>query len=207
MSPLTRIILRSFVIGAPATLVVFELLVYLRSKRHLVGHLNNSSYTPFRKIMAVASLAAVVVMYLAVLAALVFKRGIRDLGDLGLEGIGVMPYLTLALTGLGLIFLLGSMLQLGRGLRFFLPEGGAARLITSGFYAFCRNPVSLGLILLFTGLFLIVPSALYLVVLVIFVLGNHQRVLAEEDHLTDTFGADYAVYRRRVGRYLPRLRR
>ncbi len=73
MSPLTRIILRSFVIGAPATLVVFELLVYLRFKRHLVGHFNNSSYTPFRKIMAVASLAAVVVMYLAVLAALVFN--------------------------------------------------------------------------------------------------------------------------------------
>ncbi len=113
----------------------------------------------------------------------------------------------------GLCFIaLGEGLRLwgvavvGKGSR--TRGGGVARLVTDGPYAYVRNPLYLGNLLLTVGVTCIskllwavpIVAALYLIQYV-------PIVLWEESVLAERFGADYVAYCRRVPRWLPRWRR
>jgi protein-S-isoprenylcysteine O-methyltransferase Ste14 len=81
-------------------------------------------------------------------------------------------------------------------------------LVTTGAYGFVRNPMYLGIILIWFGLavafqhaFLLLVSAAYVVPVMWF------YIRAEERMMSDEFGAQFEEYERRVGRLLPRLRR
>ncbi len=76
-------------------------------------------------------------------------------------------------------------------------------LMTSGIYRFCRNPAYMGTHLSFLGIFLVLPSLVYLIGFCIFVVYQHFRILQEERFLREAFGAEYEEYCQRVGRYLP----
>jgi phospholipid methyltransferase len=99
-------------------------------------------------------------------------------------------------------FLTGKYRQRERaGSRGFanLPD----RLLTSGPYAFSRNPMYLGHLIFMTGLALSWRSRLGW----IFLLGSipwfHERVLRDERRLSERFGAEYGEYCRRVKRWIP----
>jgi protein-S-isoprenylcysteine O-methyltransferase Ste14 len=94
-----------------------------------------------------------------------------------------------------------SMLQLGLSARVYLP-GQKTRLITSGVYGFSRNPAYVGVYLSYLGIFLLLPSLIYLIGLCLFLVQQHFKILREEDFLKESFGAEYEEYRQRVGRYL-----
>jgi protein-S-isoprenylcysteine O-methyltransferase Ste14 len=81
-------------------------------------------------------------------------------------------------------------------------------LLTTGAYGFVRNPMYLGIILIWFGLGvalqsgpLLLVSALYVVPVMWFYIRAEERMLASE------FGAPFEEYARRVGRLLPRMRR
>ena len=95
-----------------------------------------------------------------------------------------------------------SGLQLGLSTRFYLPAQ-KTKLITSGVYSFCRNPLYIGVHLSFLGIFFLLPSLIYLIGLFLFLINQHLRILQEEKFLTESFGAEYEKYLRRTGRYLP----
>jgi protein-S-isoprenylcysteine O-methyltransferase Ste14 len=79
------------------------------------------------------------------------------------------------------------------------------RVVAVGPYRWVRNPIYVGALLIVGGeawLFLSLPLLGYVVVLAI---GFHLLVVAyEEPRLEERFGADYAGYRRSVGRWIPR---
>ena len=80
-------------------------------------------------------------------------------------------------------------------------------LITTGAYGFVRNPMYLGIILLWLGIAVARRNALIglaATAYVVPVLWLYIR--AEERMLSSAFGADFDDYARRVGRLLPRLR-
>ncbi|MCC7451579.1 MAG: isoprenylcysteine carboxylmethyltransferase family protein [Anaerolineae bacterium] len=94
-----------------------------------------------------------------------------------------------------------AMLQLGLSARIYLP-GQKTHLITSGIYRFSRNPAYSGVYLSFLGIFLILPSLIYLIGFCLFLLNQHFRIQREERFLRKSFGTDYEDYCRRVRRYL-----
>ena len=112
-----------------------------------------------------------------------------------------------------------SLLAIGAGVRFHVsgrsPRGtstrgktiGAAQLVTSGCYAYSRNPLYVANALLWFGLaFLTGIPLLLLPVLLILVVQYYAIVLAEEEYLREKFGEEFETYCQNVPRFLPRLR-
>jgi protein-S-isoprenylcysteine O-methyltransferase Ste14 len=79
-------------------------------------------------------------------------------------------------------------------------------LITSGAYGVCRNPVYVGMSLSLLGVFLLLPTGVYLFWYLLYLLGNQVRVQREEKFLRMRFGEQYGGYCQLVGRYWPRVR-
>jgi protein-S-isoprenylcysteine O-methyltransferase Ste14 len=77
-------------------------------------------------------------------------------------------------------------------------------LVTTGVYAFIRNPIYAGMLgmMLATGLTLSYPVPV-LVALVLGYAGTMLRIAREERLLLETFGAEFAVYARRVPALVP----
>lgn len=76
------------------------------------------------------------------------------------------------------------------------------KLVTGGPFSFSRNPIYIGLFIMFIGFELALGSYLILLAIPLFLLIN-KAVLVEEKLLGKYFGSDYEVYKKRVPRYLP----
>ncbi|HYF30351.1 MAG TPA: isoprenylcysteine carboxylmethyltransferase family protein [Chitinophagaceae bacterium] len=77
-------------------------------------------------------------------------------------------------------------------------------LVTQGLFNHCRNPLYVGNILMLLGVGVLSNSLLYVVVIMpLFMLIYHAIVLAEENFLRNKFGESYAVYCKKVNRWLP----
>jgi protein-S-isoprenylcysteine O-methyltransferase Ste14 len=83
---------------------------------------------------------------------------------------------------------------------------GGSRLVVSGPFAYVRNPLYVGNILMYAGLG-IMANVPWLVVATIvwFVFQYTMIVSREEEYLASTFVEDYARYRANVRRFIPRL--
>jgi len=85
---------------------------------------------------------------------------------------------------------------------------GGTYLITTGPFAYVRNPLYVGNMLLYAGVG-IMSMALFpwlpLVAVLWFVVQYTLIVLQEEEYLAGHFGETYAEYRRNVHRFLPRV--
>ena len=106
----------------------------------------------------------------------------------------------LCAAGLGL--LAWSLVSFGRSFRVGIDAERPDKLITTGVFAFSRNPIYVAFALILLGQFLIFPNWILLVYLVAGVGLFHRQVLREEAYLARHYGAEYEEYRRRVRRYL-----
>lgn len=95
----------------------------------------------------------------------------------------------------------------------YIRRGGKAKkihadsLVQDGLFAHSRNPLYLGNMLVFLGLFLVLNSTLgYLVGVPFFLISYLSITLAEEEFLRKQFGMEYVDYCQRVNRYIPGLR-
>ncbi len=83
------------------------------------------------------------------------------------------------------------------------PEHPATTIVTEGPFRFTRNPLYLGLALLYTGISLIVNSLWPLLLLPTVLLLMRIGVIArEERYLERKFGTQYLAYKQRVRRWL-----
>lgn len=86
-----------------------------------------------------------------------------------------------------------------------MDPGKATHLVTDGIFSVSRNPMYLGLLLLLIGWALWLGSASVWIIPPLFVLGiTYAQIVPEEQALSDLFGAQYAAYRQRVGRWVGR---
>ncbi|HXG38160.1 MAG TPA: methyltransferase, partial [Bacteroidota bacterium] len=85
---------------------------------------------------------------------------------------------------------------------------GAPAVIMAGPYAFVRNPLYVGNILMYVGIG-ILSNALFpwlsLVAAVVFIVQYTLIVSLEEEFLEKEFGAGYGEYKKNVPRFIPRL--
>jgi phospholipid methyltransferase len=127
--------------------------------------------------------------------------GDSELGDLGLDALG----LAVTISGQALRAVVIGLAYIKRGGR--KKEITADRLVCEGVFAHSRNPLYLGNFLIVTGLLIMWNSPwAYLVVLTILAVSLGSIVRAEEQFLQGRFGAEYAAYCARVPRFVPNFR-
>jgi protein-S-isoprenylcysteine O-methyltransferase Ste14 len=125
------------------------------------------------------------------------------LGRLAVLQHPLLAGLGLTLVAAGIVLMATAQLQMGRSWRIGIDEGASPGLITSGLYRFCRNPIYAAVFLALGGLFLLLPCALTLLLLLATYAGIRRQVTEEESYLHRCYGAQYTAYASRVGRFLP----
>jgi protein-S-isoprenylcysteine O-methyltransferase Ste14 len=111
----------------------------------------------------------------------------------------------------GVPFLVWGYLQYRLVGRYRLRLGGGGpgmaappkRIVAQGPYRYTRNPMYLGHLIFMSGLALTFWSAFALVLLVLRAGWFQYRVMGDEARLEATFGAEYAIYRAQVKRWIP----
>ncbi|MEJ2727229.1 MAG: isoprenylcysteine carboxylmethyltransferase family protein [Deltaproteobacteria bacterium] len=130
--------------------------------------------------------------------------GINDIFPRSLSIILALPFFAFAL------FLLGwSVLNFFRARGTPVPFNPPPRLVTTGPYAYVRNPMLTGIFALLFGFGMLLGSASLLVVFTpLFILINVWELkVIEEPELVKRLGEDYIEYRKRTPMFFPGFRR
>lgn len=89
----------------------------------------------------------------------------------------------------------------------FIHFDAPKKFVASGTYKYVRNPMYLGVLLIFIGYALLYHSvSVLLLSLLLFLLAHIVVVLIEEPTLKNKFGDDYKNYKKSVGRWLPKIK-
>jgi len=119
-----------------------------------------------------------------------------------------LPYMARMLAG-GLLCIGGLALILAAGKRFsdagtnIQTRKPSTALVTTGIYRYSRNPIYLGMALIYVGLSLFADSILALAWLPLALIIMYNGVIRrEERYLESKFGQEYRAYKRRVRRWI-----
>jgi protein-S-isoprenylcysteine O-methyltransferase Ste14 len=124
------------------------------------------------------------------------------LDSAGVRATGVALFLA------GLIGTVYAQVAMGESWRVGVDEQERTALVTSGPFAFVRNPIFAAMLPASLGLALLVPNVVALAGLAaLFVALEIQVRLVEEPHLLHVHGDSYRQYAARVGRFVPGLGR
>lgn len=123
---------------------------------------------------------------------------------------GPLPWLeqpVLRMTGwaflaLSLLWVVTAQAQMGVSWRVGIDAETQPPLVTSGIFALSRNPIFLGMRASLLGLFLVLPNAFTLAILLVGEVLIQMQVRLEEAHLLATHGAQYEAYRQLVRRWV-----
>ena len=114
----------------------------------------------------------------------------------------IIPWLGVLLCAAGLFLLFLSLVSFGKSFRVGIDQDHPDELVTTGIFAFSRNPIYVAFGLVLLGLFLVFSNWILLVYMVAAIWLFHRQVLREEEYLRSHYGQQYSEYCDRVRRYL-----
>jgi protein-S-isoprenylcysteine O-methyltransferase Ste14 len=114
----------------------------------------------------------------------------------------LLAWLGVLLCLVGLLLLLWSLLSFGRSFRVGIDTDNPDKLITTGVFAFSRNPIYVAFWLVLLGQFLIFPNWILLAYCFAATWLFHRQVLREEAYLREHYRSEYTDYLSQVRRYL-----
>ncbi len=121
---------------------------------------------------------------------------------------GIFSFLAIPLWLIGSLIILRCFWDFtfrGRGTP--VPTDPPKELVVTGFYRYVRNPIYVGVVLIFLGHFLWFGYWELLTYTILSFIGVHFFIiLYEEPALKRKFGAAYEDYLKRVPRWIPRFR-
>ncbi|MEO0634504.1 MAG: isoprenylcysteine carboxylmethyltransferase family protein [Pseudomonadota bacterium] len=121
---------------------------------------------------------------------------------LSLEG-AVTDALAGLLIGAGIVLIIAAALAFRRARTTIIPHQTPAALITTGVFARTRNPIYLADAFILTGFILRFDAVASLVLVPIFVWWIERHfIVPEENRMRRTFRKDFAVYERKVRRWV-----
>ncbi|MDP3546549.1 MAG: isoprenylcysteine carboxylmethyltransferase family protein [Phreatobacter sp.] len=136
-------------------------------------------------------------------ASLALGYGLNALAPVALPLPGLAKLVGALGLGAGLALILCASSTLSRAGTAILPHHAATRLVTAGPFAWSRNPIYLGELLLIAGLGGVEGSLAYWIAGVVFVLAmTHFAIVREEAHLAARFGEQWQTYAARVRRWV-----
>jgi protein-S-isoprenylcysteine O-methyltransferase Ste14 len=106
------------------------------------------------------------------------------------------------LLGGGLVIYAVALWSFGDSWRLGIDRERPGALITTGIFAWTRNPIYVSLDLLPIGTFFVEGRLIFLLLAVVNVALFHQLIRREERFLVDPYGDAYRDYCARVGRYV-----
>jgi protein-S-isoprenylcysteine O-methyltransferase Ste14 len=101
----------------------------------------------------------------------------------------------------GLLLLLCSLFSFERSFRVGIDISHPDRLITTGVFAFSRNPMYVAFAFILIGQFLIFSNWILLAYIGAAIWLFHRQVLREEEYLKQHYGQEYLEYCNHVRRY------
>ena len=113
-----------------------------------------------------------------------------------------LQYVGWVLLILSLIMVWLAQSNMRESWRIGIDEENKTELITSGFFAFSRNPIFLGIMIANVGLFLVLPNAFTLLIISLSTTSINTQVRLEEEFLTEEHGEQYISYKSKVNRWL-----
>lgn len=140
-----------------------------------------------------------VLLFFYMIAAFTF--GLPVVGGLWTEH-GVLRWIGVLLCMAAIGIFLWGLFSFGRSFRIGIDEDRPDKLITSGAFAFSRNPLYLGFLFMLSGILLVFPTWFFL-----FYFGGgiwliNRQIEREEDSLGKIYGEEYRTYCKTVRRYL-----
>lgn len=119
---------------------------------------------------------------------------------------------TAVLLAIGLLFICAGLILLFVTISFFISMGDGTiapwtplnKLITTGVYAYVRNPMLTGVFLILIGESALIGSLPLTFYTLVFILINLFYIpLVEEPNLVERFGIKYLIYKKNVSRWIP----
>lgn len=150
----------------------------------------------YTKLMTVYGMVIVLLLTLNIQIGSLFTR-VKVISSTGFDVTG----LVIGLAGLSLC--LYAQKKMGTSWRVGIDEQSATSLVTTGLYAYIRNPTYVGLFFFNLGLWIIWPTWAMFLLNLLFVLFLEVQVRCEEDFLTAAHGEEYLMYKRQTKRYIP----
>lgn len=102
----------------------------------------------------------------------------------------------------GLVMMFWSLVSFGTSFRVGIDAKHPDKLITTGIFAYTRNPIYVAFGFVLLGEFLIQPHVILLIYVIAGIALFHRQVLREEAFLREQYGEEYVTYAKRVRRYL-----
>ncbi len=115
---------------------------------------------------------------------------------------GIFITIGIVLLLFALVWVLIAQNHMRKSWRIGIDEDVKTELVKTGLFKISRNPIFLGIRIMLLGLFLIIPNALTLVIVITGELLIQIQVRLEEEFLTRTHGESYLAYRKQVRRWL-----
>ncbi|WP_018240050.1 isoprenylcysteine carboxylmethyltransferase family protein [Ensifer sp. BR816] len=113
-----------------------------------------------------------------------------------------LAWLGLALMALGGVLTMLSQWSMRDSWKIGIPEAQDAPLVTSGLYAFSRNPIYVGMVAALIGTMLAVPNVVSAALALSAWISISYQIRMEESHLFGAFGETYRAYCQRVRRWI-----
>ncbi|NYB26536.1 MAG: isoprenylcysteine carboxylmethyltransferase family protein [Methanobacteriaceae archaeon] len=113
---------------------------------------------------------------------------------------GILPGVILIITGVWIIFRGIKGLRLSHGVAGY-DQGDA--LVNTGIFAYTRNPMYFGAILLILGWFLVSAFTFILISTILFFIVFFIVAKSEEKQLEQKYGKKYRAYKRKVPLFFP----
>lgn len=131
-----------------------------------------------------------------------FTEFLDYLKPLELLQIQVLQCIGYGLLHLSLIWIFIAQRNLADEWRIGIDYENKVNLVTRGLFGISRNPIFLGVILVFIGLFFIVPNLLTAIILVSGYIVIQIQVRLEEQFLSEELGPAYKEYMKKVRRWM-----
>ena len=106
----------------------------------------------------------------------------------------------IVLIHISLIWIIIAQVQMSNSWRIGIDEQNKTDLITKGLFSISRNPIFLGMIICVAGLFLVIPNAISLCILVTTYIVIHIQIRLEEEFLKKQHGEQYISYQSKTRR-------
>ena len=113
----------------------------------------------------------------------------------------IIPWIGMFFCLAGLVLLFMSLVSFGKSFRVGIDTDHPDNLVTTGIFAFSRNPIYVAFGSVLLGQFLIFSNWILLIYLGAAIWLFHRQVLREEDYLKKHYGKEYSDYCNRVRRY------
>ena len=136
------------------------------------------------------------------LAALAAGLPISALGPLIAVDGAIARWIGWALLAASLVWIVAAQARMGASWRIGIDKASAPALVRTGIFGLSRNPIFLGMRFSLLGLFLVLPNAITLSILLVGEVLMQAQVRLEEEHLRAAHGDPYEDYRSRVRRWI-----